>query len=104
MSKSQKQSLNNYLNEPINIYALDVNGFAKKETSTIYRDLPAMAASYVKYMGYTHVLLLNLNHKTMNDNLGNLAKAFTDAFHLNGIKVIFHLTPKDVTDKKLYVR
>ena len=82
---------------------MDVCGFSNEGYGTLHHNLPSIITSYLKYMGYTHVLLLNLNTSASDNSLGNLATAFIDTFHSNGIKVILHITPRDVTDKKLYV-
>ena len=91
----------NILNEPINIYALDVNGFIKNVSGLSTSQLLTVIPSYVKYMGYTHALILNSDHSALKNEL-DLCKV-TDEFHSYGIKVFIQARSQDITDKNLYI-
>ena len=90
-------------NKPINIYALTVDGFYQKSHGSVYKEKINTIASYVKYMGYTHVLLLDGYISDAAQPSKEKRRAAIDALHLQGINVILTVLQKDVTDRDLYV-
>ena len=93
----------NILNCPINIYAVSIDGFFKNGSTAVFSETVSTLSSYVKYMGYSHVLLLDEDMAGTSNLTKEKKHVLTNALHSNGIKALFCLTPRDVTDKKLYI-
>lgn len=90
---------------PINIYATSLN-LLRDMARDDFNDLSFVSvASYVKYMGYTHVLLLNTESSSMfKDEYLKWLCYFILAMHSHGICVIYELSEEDLTDEHLIVR
>ena len=89
---------------PINIYAISLNLLCNMAGDENYLSFVSIA-SYVKYMGYTHVLLLNTESSSLFKEMYlKLLDCFVEAMHEQGICVIYELSEEDLTDEHLIIR